>query len=201
MDNECSQNLKRAIHKEDSTLQLVPPHVHRVNASERGIQTYKNHLKAGLASVDPDFPVKEWDRIIPQSEITLNLLRASRANPNLSAYAYLHGQFDFQKTPLAPPGTRVVAHLTPDNRSTWEPNGEEGWTIGPSTEHYRCIRCFFPKSRAERNVQTVTFFPHYIPFPRVDLEDFLRQAATDIIRILTQPPKFNGLSAERIICL
>ena len=41
-------------------------------------------------------------------------------------------------------------------------------------------------------MQTVTFFPHYIPFPRVDLEDFLRQAATDIIHILTQPPKFNG---------
>ena len=50
------------------------------------------------------------------------------------------GQFDYNKTPLAPPSTRVVAHHVPENRPSWGPTGEEGWTIGPSQEHYRCIR-------------------------------------------------------------
>ena len=48
----------------------------------------ENHYKAGLATVDPDFPVGEWDRLVPQCNITINLLRAARANPKLSAYAY-----------------------------------------------------------------------------------------------------------------
>ena len=90
-----------------------------------------------MASVHPDFPVKEWDRLIPQANTTLNLLRASRFNPKLSAFAYVEGLFDYNKTPLVPPGTKVVAHEAADHRASWAPNGEEGWTIGYSPNHYR----------------------------------------------------------------
>ena len=60
MDNECSDDLKAALSKAGLIFQLVPPHIHRGNKSERAIQTFKGHLKAGLAF-----------------ELTLNLLRAS----------------------------------------------------------------------------------------------------------------------------
>ena len=73
-------------------------------------------------------------------EATLNLLRSSRANPRLSAYAALHGQFDYNLTPLVPMGTKIVAHLKPDARFTWALNGEEGWTVGFSPEHYHHIK-------------------------------------------------------------
>ena len=33
-----------------------------------------------------------WDQLLPQAEITLNLLRASRLNPKVSAWAQLHGE-------------------------------------------------------------------------------------------------------------
>ena len=58
MDNECSNELKQALAKEKVGYQLVPAHDHRRNAAERAIQTFKNYFKAGLASVDPDFPIK-----------------------------------------------------------------------------------------------------------------------------------------------
>jgi hypothetical protein len=32
----------------------------------------------------------------------------------MSEYAQLNGHFDFSRTPLAPPGTRVIAHEKPD---------------------------------------------------------------------------------------
>jgi hypothetical protein len=57
-----------------------------------------------------------WDNLVKQANITLNLLRASCLNPKLSAYAQLHGSFDFNRTPLAPPGTKVVIHVKPDKR-------------------------------------------------------------------------------------
>lgn len=54
----------------------------------------------------------------------------------------------------------------------------------------------FPTTKAERDVDTVTFFPKVIPFPKVGIDDFLRQAATDIITILTHPPSSTTPSLE-----
>lgn len=67
-----------------------------------------------------------------------------------------------------------MGHDLPGNRPSWAPNGEKGWTIGPLQEHYRCIRCFFTKTRVERDVNTFTFSPSIIPFPTIKLDDFLR---------------------------
>jgi hypothetical protein len=55
--------------------QLTPPHLHRRNATERAIRTFKNHFIAGLCTTNPDFPLHLWDRLLPQALITLNLLR------------------------------------------------------------------------------------------------------------------------------
>ena len=110
LDNECSQILKDFMIEQEEDYQLVPPGNHRRNAAERAIRTFKNHFIAGLASADPNFPLQLWDRFIQQSYITLNLLRGSRMNPKLSAYAQNEGEFDYNRTPLAPPGIRVVVH-------------------------------------------------------------------------------------------
>ena len=187
LDNEASTELKQAMTKKDTKFQLVPPYTHRANAAERAIQTFKNHFKAGLASLDPDFPITEWDRLLDHCFLTLNMLRGARTNPKLSAHAFLFGQFDFNATPLAPPGTKVVIHSKPEKRASWDPNGREGWYIGPSPHHYRCMKCFVPRTRTEINADTLIFIPKKINFPEVTAEDFLKQAASDIITILTTP--------------
>ena len=46
LDNECSKVLKEYMEEENETFQLVPPHLHRRNAAERAIQTFKNHFIA-----------------------------------------------------------------------------------------------------------------------------------------------------------
>ena len=112
-------------------------------------------------------------------------------NPKLSAWVYLFGQYDFNTTPIVSPGTKVVVHIKPKERASWAPNGEEAWSIDPSLNHYRCIKCYFPHTRSERDCDTVTFFPNVIHFPKVTTDDFLRQAATDIISILSSPPKVS----------
>ena len=144
--------------------------------------------------MDPEFPIKEWDCLLPQCDLTLNLLCSARINPHISAYAYMEGNFDDNKTPLVPPGMKVVAH--DPTASTWAPPGNEAWTIGPSLDHYRCIKCFFPHTKAERNVKTLTFFPALVQVPKVTTDDFLRQAALDIITILTQPPTHDKITLE-----
>ena len=187
LDNEISGDFKAALKKNQVKFQLTPPHMHRQNAAERAIRTFKNHFLAGLATCDPKFPVAEWDRLLDQAVLTLNLLRSSRVNPQLSAHAYVFGNFDFNKTPLAPPGTKVVIHEKPQQRSSWAFHGVDGWYIGPSPNHYRCVRCFLPQSRRERDADTVSFHPHAIEFPAVSTLDYLKQASDDILNILCNP--------------
>ena len=49
MDNDISAEFTAALTKNNTSYQLVTPHTHRRNLAERAIQTYKNHLKAGLS--------------------------------------------------------------------------------------------------------------------------------------------------------
>ena len=131
--------MKKSFHKYEITFQLVPPNMHRRNAAERAIRTFKSHFLSGLATCDPDFPVTEWDRLIPQAEMSLNHLRAARCNSKLSAYTYVYGIHDFSKVPLAPPGTKVIIHQKPGTRMSWDYRGKQAWYVGPAHNHYRCF--------------------------------------------------------------
>jgi hypothetical protein len=191
LDNECSDDLKKAFIKYNVQFQRVPPKEHRVNAAERAIRTFKNHFVATLSSVDSRFPLELWDRLLPQTTLTLNLLRSSRIHPSLSAYASLYGQFDFNRTPLAPVGTKIVAHVNADTRTSFGAHGRLGWYIGPSLEHYRCWRCYMSDTHKEVDVLKVDFFPQQTPFPTFNREAYLRQTAEDMLHLLqptTNPP-------------
>jgi hypothetical protein len=166
LDNEASKLLKTYLHQQDITFQLVPPYSHRRNSAEPAIRSFKDNLIAGLCSTDKYFPMHLWDRLLPQAVMTLNMLRTSRLNPKLSAATQIYGQYDFNRSPMAPPGTRIIAHETPSRRNTWA-NGLDGWYIGPSLEHYRCYTVYITKTRGKRIVETVDFFPEKftLPFP------------------------------------
>ena len=105
LDNECSKPLKQFMTSQNIDFQLFPPGIHHRNASKCATHTFKNHFIAGLCSVDKHFPLHLWDRLVPQAIITLNLLQGSHRNPKLSAWAQFNGQFDFNHTPIAPPGS------------------------------------------------------------------------------------------------
>ncbi len=165
--------------------QLVPPDVHRRNAAERAICTWKNHFIAGLCSTDPTFPMAEWDRLVRQGELTLNLLRNSRVNTRLSAWAYLSGPFNCMATPMVPPGTKVIVHAKPNTRASWDPTrGLVSFYTGPALHHYRCYTCYIPQTKAARITDTITYIPAKIPIPELDTHAYLRQAVNNILRIL-----------------
>ena len=187
LDNECPDSLKQFFRTHDVSFQLVPPYIHRTNAAEKAIGCFKDHFIAGLCSLDPSFPLHLWDRLIPQATLTLNLLRTSNINPRLSSEAQLNGSFDFNRTPLAPPGTKVLVYDTPDHRRTWAAHGIDGWYIGRAPEHYRCYRVYIPKTRAERTAKTVDFFPHDCPIPHTSSADAATAAACALADALTHP--------------
>jgi len=111
------------------TYQLVPPHDHRRNMVEKAIQTFKAHF-IRLCGADKDFPLHLWDRLLPQAEHTLNMLRRSKVTPTVSAFAFLWGEHDYNANPFAPLGCKVEAHVTPGTRETWAAHTTSGYYIG-----------------------------------------------------------------------
>eukprot|EP00957_Ditylum_brightwellii_P037761 2855494-Ditylum_brightwellii.AAC.1 len=129
--------------------------MHRQNAAEKAIQTWKNHFLAGLESLPKDFPIIHWCRLMPQANITLNLLRPCRQNTALSAYAAIHGSYAFEATPMAPPGTKAYIHIKLHKRVSWGFKAEDAWYVGPAMEHFRCYKVVMKQSTTQRISDTV----------------------------------------------
>jgi hypothetical protein len=167
--------------------QLIPPHCHRQNAAERAIRTFKEHFVSGLSSVDPNFPLHLWDRLLPQAEIILNILRTSRLHPQLSAAAHFHGLIDNNKTSFAPPGCKIIAHEKPAKRRIWSPHVQHGYSLGPAMHHYRCQTVYNSATANERIVDTLWFFPHNSPMPQLSSTYRFIMASNDMSNALKNP--------------
>ena len=139
MDNKTLKDLLQTITKKKIQYQLAPPHIHQTNTAEKAIQTFKNHFASGLSVCNSKFPIEEWDLLLPQAEITLNLLHSAHNNPNLlSTYAYVHGNYNYNATPMAPPGTKVIIHNKATKWKSWALHSTDAWySIGPSLQHHQ----------------------------------------------------------------
>ena len=91
-------------------MELVPPGCHRRNAAEVAIRNFKARFLSVLAGTADDFPMLFWYHLLPQTEITVNLLQQSNETPTVLAYAHLNGPFDYNKIPLAPMRCAVQIH-------------------------------------------------------------------------------------------
>ena len=87
LDNEVSTKYScTIIDDRNCTLQLVPPDVHCCNIDKHVICTFKSHFSPILAGVSNFFPNCLWDQLLPQTELTLNLLRQSTLALNISVW-------------------------------------------------------------------------------------------------------------------
>ena len=97
--------------------------MHIINAKKRDIRTWKNHLFSGLSGNDKLFTMHLWEILLDNTQITLKMLRTSRYNLKISAHAIIEENFYCKKTPLAPSGTKVIAHKESNRRRTWVQHG------------------------------------------------------------------------------
>ncbi|KAL7503294.1 hypothetical protein ACHAXN_001247 [Cyclotella atomus] len=150
MDNQCSSRVQCYIKSTGADIQLVNPDDYRVNVCKRAIQTWKNHWIAGLSTIDPACPLQLWCKFMQQGQETLNLLRKSGINPRLSAYAVLNGHFDFNRTPLAPVGTKALVFLDSKHRKSFQTKALDVYYSGPAMMHYRNYQFFIPETGGMR---------------------------------------------------
>ena len=195
MDNEASTAFKQSItFAWRAKFQLVPPDMHRRNRAERAIRTFKDHFLAILAGVDPSFPPYLWDLLLPQAELTLNLLRQSSINNKISAWEFFHGPFDFNKTPLGPVGCRVLIHAKPTTRRSWDFRAKEGFYIGPALDSYRCFKLVKMDTKSQVISDTVEFRHAYRTIPAPSTDDRIVHGLRAITDALTDMPPPTAIS-------
>jgi hypothetical protein len=64
-----------------------------------------------------------------QTILTLNLLCQSNLALNISAYAYHHGIFDYNRMPIALMGCSVQFHIKPNSRKTFDERSGDGFYL------------------------------------------------------------------------
>jgi hypothetical protein len=166
LDNKASLAYKEAItFKWKATFQLVPPDMHHRNRAEQAIRTFKDHFLAILSGVDAACPPHLWDLLLPQAELTLNLLRQSTLNPRISAWEFFQGPFDFNKMPLGPVGCWVLTHAKPATQRSWGFHAKNGSYIGPAMDSYRCFKLVNADTKSQVISNTVEFRHSYLSVP------------------------------------
>ena len=115
----------------------MPPDVHRRNIAERVIRTFKAHFLSILAGIPSSFPNYLWDKLLPQTELSLNLFRQSTVAPLTSAWEDFNGPFNFDAIPLGIIGCRVLIPNKTSTRASWDFRARDGFYVGPTLQHYR----------------------------------------------------------------
>jgi hypothetical protein len=180
MDNQATKAIKAYLTPQQVTLQLVEPHNHRVNAAERAIQTFKNRFIDSLGTTDSEFPVQLWDKLAPQVQDCINLIRRSRISPNKFAYETLEGPYDWNRYPLAPLGTRAIIFEDSDTRASWAPHGLDAWYLGPSKDHYRCHIYYVPETKGYRVSGSAELFPQHCREPTYSPDSHVKELSTEL---------------------
>ena len=97
--------------------------------------------------------MQKWDRYIPQAEMQLDILQASKLVPTISSYAHIYIQRDYNSHPLAP------MHVQPEIRKTYGAHSVAGCQVGTSIHHYRGQQIYVTETNDVR-VGDIIFHKH-----------------------------------------
>ncbi len=150
LDNKVSDNMKNYICDTCKfDMELVPPGCLQCNAAEVAIHNFKAHFLSILAGVANDFPPSLWDQLLPQTKITINLIRQSNATPNVLAYAHLSGPFDYNKMPLALMGCEALVHEKTVKQGSWAYHSVNRWYFFTSPKHFCTHNCHIKHTKSK----------------------------------------------------
>ena len=89
-----------------------------------------------IASVPPGFPIAYWCQLLDQVNLSVNIVRPFWQNPKLSAWVGIEGEYHFDSTPIAPPGSAMLMQIKPSDCTTFGLNAKKTWYMGPCFQHF-----------------------------------------------------------------
>ncbi len=116
------------------------------------------------------------------------MLRPSRLDPTMSAYKALHGPYDWNRFPLAPPGCKSIIYKSSETGGLWVSRRTDAWYVGPSLDHYRCNHYFVPETRAYQISGSAELFPQHCQVPFLLWNKHLQEEIDELITTLGEMP-------------
>ena len=75
--------------------------------------------------------------------------------------------------------------------------GVNGWYVGSTLHHYRCLTYYVPTTHKEQITDTIEVIPHMIPIPNSSIKLTLKSTANQLVRYLNiQPNLWSKNSAD-----
>ena len=182
-----------------SKVELTPPYIHHRNRAEYAVQTSRNHSIATYSGVNDNFPIHQWDMLVPQIVLTLNLLRQSNIAPNILAYDYHHRTFDCNQMPLVPMGSAVQFHVKPKWCKSWGEHSVDGWYICTPPTHYQCLEIIVKATKLTCISDTFFLKHKYIIQHTFNPAGAIIKADQDLTRVLQQ--MFNTKRSFHMVAL
>jgi hypothetical protein len=200
LNNEASVAYKEAItSKWNAKFQLVPPDMHCRNWAEHTIHKFKDHFLAILAGINSAFHLCLWDLLLPQAELTLNLLRQAMLNPRISAWEFFQGPLDFNKTSLGLVGCCVLIHAKPATRQSWNFRAEPGFYIGPALDSYHCFKLVKTDTKSQLILDTIEFHHSYLSVPVPSVEDMIIHGLQVVVGAIRGAPPPKSVSQLKLL--
>ena len=120
------------------------------------------------------------------------MLQQSRINPKLSAHEQIFGTFNYQRTPLAPLGTKVIIHKRPDQRKMWDKNGLPGFLVNQAKDYFRSYQVSVTKIGAIQISDAIQIQSTKYTMPKTLSNDQLDAAFEEIAEALNNPKLQDG---------
>ena len=143
-------------------------------------------LYSWISFITSDLPIAEWNCLLQQTCITLNLLRPSRWNPNTRFY--------WEILTLISPGA-LWLHSSASYKTKYKANIGFYWQldyyVGPALNHYWSVQYNIPQTKTEIIIDAVIFIPHTKPIKFTSLFKYFHQATSDIITLLPNSVSSN----------
>ena len=82
----------------------------------------------------------------------------------------MYGKFNYNKTPLAPPGAKALIFEAASRRAAWAPHAVNGWYLGPAMNHYRAFKFSIESTRGVRISSNFKLMPSQCRVPLISEE-------------------------------
>jgi hypothetical protein len=151
------------------------------------------------SSVDSAFPPCLWDLLLPQAELTLNLLRRATLNPRISMWEFFQGSFDFDKTPLGLVSCRILIHAKPATWRSLDFCAKPGFYIGPALDSYCCFKLVKANTKSQVISDTIKFCHAYLSVPVPSAEDKIIHSLQVLARAIQGAPPPTSVSQLKAI--
>ena len=100
----------------------------------------------------------------------------------------MEGEYHFDATPVATPGSEMLMHEKPNRRKTFGLNTKKAWSTSPCFKHYQIFKGILQSTGAEKMTDTVRFKHHAIIIPQLTPADRIMEASRQLYDTIKQQP-------------